>query len=485
MTVGMGIHMPVVKKAVAIAPATPKANHNSARFADAKNLAEQLAKMTIEQVPIDAIKPSGRRTKKHTDQKISLLTGSIETFGHIAPIIVDEHGVIVAGHARYEAARRSGLQHAPVIRLTHLSETERRALALADNKLSDLGEWDAAVLKQEIEFFFDPMLDLSFDPSIIGFDTVDIDQILAPDAGANRVDPLDAIEPPDDTLAAVTRLGDMWTCEAHRLVCGDARDEAAYVPLMAGGRADMVFTDVPYNVPNTGHVTKREGVREFAMAAGEMNSDEFIAFLSAANNNIATFTMPGAVIYHCMDWRHLRELHVSAEPMFGGPKNLIVWVKTNAGLGSFYRSQHETISVFVKPGGKHTNNFGLGARGRYRTNVWTYPGFNSFGRGRDEALAMHPTVKPVAMVTDAIKDCSKRGDIVLDPFAGSGTMLIAAERTKRSARLIELDSLYCDLIAQRWHRLTGKSAILNETGETFAQVKERRGGEPRTEGAQS
>jgi DNA modification methylase len=234
---------------------------------------------------------------------------------------------------------------------------------------------------------------------------------------------------------------------------------------MRGDKADMVFTDHPYNVSNAGHVTKREDVREFAMARGEMSPEEFTAFLSASLVNIFNYMTSGAVAFLCMDWRHLSELWAAARPIFGAPKNLIVWVKRNAGLGSFYRSQHETITVYAASG-KPINNFGLDGKGRHRTNVWEYPGFNGFVRGRED--------KPVAMVMDALKDCSNRGSIILDPFAGSGTTMIAAERTKRRARLMEIDPLYCDTIVQRWQKFTGKAARLAESNETFDEVKARR-----------
>jgi DNA modification methylase len=210
------------------------------------------------------------------------------------------------------------------------------------------------------------------------------------------------------------------------------------------------------------------------MAAGEMSTDQFREFLSTVSNNLLTRMVDGAVAYICMDWRHYVDLWSAASAVFGSPKNTIVWVKRNAGLGSFYRSQHEFILVCAAPG-KPVNNFGLGGKGRHRTNVWEYPGFNGFTRGREEALAMHPTVKPVAMVMDAMMDCSNRGSIVLDPFAGSGTTMIAAERTKRRCRLIEIDPVYCDVIVQRWQKFTGKTARLAETNESFEEVKIRRG----------
>jgi DNA modification methylase len=246
-----------------------------------------------------------------------------------------------------------------------------------------------------------------------------------------------------------------------------------YRALLAAEPVTIVFIDPPFNVPNAGHITDREGVREFPMAHGETSSEKFTGFLSAALTHIRESMTGGALIYICMDWRHLDELSAAARPLFGAMRDLIVWVKKNAGMGSFYRSQHELIAIYATPG-KVTNNFGLGAKGRHRTNVWKYAGLNSFRRGRDETLAMNPTVKPVAMVVDALRDCSKRGDIVLDAFGGSGTTMIAAEKTGRHARLIEMDPLYCDVIVKRWQEFAGHTARLAETGETFEEVKARR-----------
>lgn len=244
---------------------------------------------------------------------------------------------------------------------------------------------------------------------------------------------------------------------------------------MGNDVADIVFTDPPYNVPNVGHVTSRRNVREFPMAAGELSPAKFTHFLNESFSAIARHIRPGAVLFACMDWHHLGELRTACDQIFGAPRNMIVWVKSNAGMGSFYRSHYELILAYVRPGAKPINNFGLGGKGRYRTNVWQYPGANAFGRDRDKHLAMHPTVKPVALVADALKDCSNRRDIVLDPFGGSGTTMIAAERTGRSARLIEYDPLYCDVIVQRWQSATGRTARLAETDETFDQVRARRG----------
>jgi DNA modification methylase len=433
----------------------------------------QIQNTKLECVPIRGLQPNRRNAKKHPDRQITLLAENYKIFGFTQPIIIDEDDTILCGHARYFAALKLGLTDLPTIRLSHLSAAEKRALAIADNKLAELGEWDLHILPEELSFLFDSKTDLSFDPRLIGFETVEVDQVLIDEPAAERVDPADQVEPPQPA-AAVTTAGDLWLCDQQKVLCGSALEETDYQALMGDERADIVFADAPYNVPNNGHVTGRVGVREFAMARGEMSIHEFTEFLHAFCGNVLRRVVAGAVIYLCMDWRHLRELQAAADPLFGALKNIIVWVKSNAGMGSFYRSQHEMILVYATPGGRAVNNFGLGAKGRYRTNVWKYPGFNAFGRGRDDALAMHPTVKPVALVADALMDCSNRGDTVLDPFGGSGTTMIAAERTGRRARLIEIDPLYCDLIVQRWQAFSGGTALLADTNETFDEVRARR-----------
>jgi DNA modification methylase len=279
----------------------------------------------------------------------------------------------------------------------------------------------------------------------------------------------------DDTLpsthpdaAPVTTVGELWICGDHSVFCGNSCEAKAYEEALGRKRADIVFTDPPYNVPIAGFVTKREGSREFAMASGEMTSEGFVGFLSSVFGNVAANVHDGAVLFVCMDWRHYSELLAGARRYFPTQKNLIVWAKPNGGQGSFYRSQHELIAVFVAGGGNPTNNFGLGARGRYRTNVWRYPTTRA---SRESLLALHPTVKPVALVADALRDCSRRGDLVLDPFGGSGTTMIAAQRTGRRARLIEIDPLYCDLIVRRWE---AKSATLASSGKSFEEVAQLR-----------
>jgi len=438
-----------------------------------KSLLAKAVATPLEYVRLDELKPNPRSVKKHPERQIALLYENISRFGFTQPLAIDQNSVIVLGNCRYEAARRAKLEYVPTIRLLHLSPTQKRALAIADNKMSAIGEWDEAILAEELQFLSNPAIDLGFDLQILGFETVEIDNIF--EAAKPKKSPASNDDLlPDVPENAVTARGDLWIMDNHRLVCGDARNAEDYRTLMGNDIADMVFTDPPFNVRNVGHVTSRRNVREFAMAAGELSFAEFSEFLNKSFSAIAKHIKPGAVVFTCMDWSHLGELRVACDPIFGKPRNMIVWVKSNAGMGSFYRSQHELIVPYVLPGARPINNFGLGGKGRYRTNVWQYPGANAFGRKRDEELAMHPTVKPVALVADALKDCSNRRDIVLDPFGGSGTTMIAAERTGRVARLIEYDPLYCDVIVQRWQSATGKTASVAETNETFEQVKARR-----------
>lgn len=264
----------------------------------------------------------------------------------------------------------------------------------------------------------------------------------------------------------------------HRLICGDAQLDETYSRLMLGDWAQMVFTDPPYNVKISGHVCGSGTIqhREFAMGAGEMDQAGFTQFLASALFGMGKVSVDGAIHFVCMDWRHIEELQQAGSGVYSELKNMIVWKKTNAGMGTFYRSQHELVFAYKVGSAPHINTFGLGATGRYRTNVWEYPGVNSFGANQKD-LALHPTVKPVALVTDVIKDVSRRDDIVLDGFGGSGTTLIAAERCGRIARVVELDPIYCDVICRRYAALTGDEAVLAETGENFASAAVRRADE--------
>jgi len=431
----------------------------------------------LDYMPLAALRPYAGNPRRHSKKQIRRIARSIEAFGFLSPVLVSDEGEIIAGHGRVEAARLLGLDRAPTVKLSHLTDAERRAYVIADNKLALAAGWDMEMLAIELQ----GLIDLQFDVELTGFSLAETDLVL--DA-AREADPGRPEAPEDAVLEmrepAVTRAGDLWRLGRHRLLCGDAREPTDYQRLLAGETAALLFADPPYNVPIDGHVSGlgRTRHREFAMGVGEMSEAAFTAFLVTTLGSAAKVCCDGAIAFVCMDWRHMGELIAAGKEAFTELKNLVVWNKTNGGMGAFYRSKHELIFVFKVGEAPHTNTFGLGESGRYRTNVWDYPGISSLGKDRDEALAMHPTVKPVALVADALRDCSKRGDVVLDPFAGSGTTLIAAETCGRSARVIEYDPLYCDVIVRRFERISGKRATL-DGGASFEAVEAERTGDLR------
>ena len=440
-------------------------------MADIKTLPES-TRLKITYRKIGELIPYTGNARTHSDKQIAQIAASIRKFGFTNPVLIDEDGSIVAGHGRVAAAKQLGIAEVPTIVLGHLTPTERRAYVIADNRLAELAGWDREILK--IEFQALAELDLDFDLEITGFETAELDLLLDDSAGEDAADPADEMPEPEPG-PAVTQPGDVWVLGKHRLICGDARDPATYAALMGADRARAVFTDPPYNVKIDGHVCGSGTVkhREFAMASGEMDAGTFTAFLEESLGAMAAVSLDGAIHFTCMDWRHMAELQAAGSKVYSELKNLVVWAKTNGGMGTFYRSRHELIYVWKVGTAPHTNTFGLGEHGRYRTNVWDYPGVNSFG-GNQKDLALHPTVKPVALVADAIKDVTRRGEIVLDGFGGSGTTLIAAERTGRVSRLVELDPIYCDVICRRYAALTGVEPVLEATGETFEAAAETR-----------
>jgi len=450
------------------ANAAPSANMNAGPVgvAPLKHLPRAL-NLKIELADVAALAPSARNARTHSKKQIAQISASYRQFGIVSPILLGDDNTIIAGHGRVLAAKSLGLTEIPSIKLSHLTSEERRALMLADNRLAELAGWDHELLAIELQSLSE--LELQFDLEITGFDGADLDRLLG--AGDKpRVSEDD--EPPALEEHAVSRLGDVWIMGDHRLICGSALSPTDYDRLMEGQLARMVFTDPPYNVPIEGHVSGKGKAdrREFVMASGEMTTEAFSQFLQKSLSAAARVSCDGSIHFVCMDWRHLTEVIEAGKAAIGEWKNLIAWVKDNGGMGTFYRSQHELVLVFKKGQAPHINNFGLGETGRYRTNVWRYPGVNTFSADRDEALAMHPTVKPLALVSDAIKDVSKRKDIVLDPFGGSGTTLIAAQKTGRRARLIELDPLYCDVICRRWIRFTGQQPVLEDGKGSFEAV---------------
>jgi DNA modification methylase len=425
-----------------------------------------------------ALQPRATNPRTHSKAQIRQIVDSIRQFGFTNPVLVDRNNGIIAGHGRVEAAKQLGLETVPTICFEDMSEAEIRAYVIADNRIAEKAGWDRELLALEFQYLSE--LDLDFDVTITGYSMPEIDVLIGELGAANVVtsaaDPDDEVAEVEDGGPSVTQPGDIWQIGRHRLICGDSTNPATYARLLAGERAQMVFTDPPYNVKIDGHVCGLGAVkhREFAMASGEMSEAEFAGFLETVFANLAAHSADGAIQFIAMDWRHMTEVLTAAKGSYTELKNLCVWSKTNGGMGSLYRSQHELVFVFKAGSGAHINNVELGKHGRYRTNVWSYAGVNSFGKNRDADLAMHPTVKPTALVADAILDCSKRKDIILDAFAGSGTTLVAAERTGRRGYAIELDPRYCDVIVRRLARVAGLEAIHEPSGKTFAALETER-----------
>lgn len=419
----------------------------------------------IECLPINTLTPNPRNARTHSKAQIKQIAASIEEFGFVNPVLIDGDGQIIAGHGRVEAAKLLNLKEVPVLRIEHMSEAQKRAYVITDNQLALKAGWDEEILAAE----FQALSDLEFDIELTGFDMGEIDEIISK-FEIDESDPADEVPEPADG-PAITKTGDIWQIGDHRLICGDAQKPETYDALMDGKVADMVFTDPPYNVPIGGHVSGlgKHQHGEFAMASGEMSSDEFQAFLQTTFERMAEVSKAGAIHFICMDWRHVGELIAAGNEVYSELKNICVWVKSNGGMGSLYRSRHELVFVYKAGKGRHANNVELGKHGRYRTNVWEYAGATSFSATRDDDLAMHPTVKPAEMVKDAILDCSKRGGIILDAFGGSGTTLIAAHQAGRKGYLIELAPTYCDVILQRCLK-AGMRPVHAETGEAFADL---------------
>lgn len=432
------------------------------------NLPRALA-LKVANQPVGKLQPNPRNARTHSEQQIDAIERSLKTFGFVNPILIDDENVIIAGHGRVVAAKRLGFSHVPTICLSHITEDEKRAYAIADNQLATLAGWDDELLATELAYLSE--IEIDFDVTITGFETAEIDLLIG-GLGEDVDENAEAIPAIDRERSPISQLGDVWKLGEHRVICGDATDINAYGLLLGNDRADMCISDPPYNVKINGHVSGlgRTKHREFVMGSGELSPKKNELFLTSALMNQERYSQPGAVNFTFIDWRHVNELITAGKGVYGDPINLCVWVKDNGGMGSLYRSQHELVVVFKNSGGSHQNNVQLGRTGRYRTNVWNYAGVNSFRKNRMEELAMHPTVKPVPLIMDAIMDVSKRGNIVLDCFLGSGTTLIAAHKTGRRAYGIELDPVYVDTSIRRWQDYTGMEAVHAATGRSFAEM---------------
>jgi DNA modification methylase len=422
----------------------------------------------VAMTPVASLKPYPNNPRKHSKAQVRQIADSIKAFGFTNPVLVDADGTILAGHGRVEAAKLLKLAEVPTLRLDHLSPAQKKAYIIADNRLAERSGWDDDTLATELQALMG--MEAEFDLTVTGFDMPEIDLKVQ---GIDEPDLDGDDELPEVPAEPVAHTGDRWALGDHLLVCGDALNPVTYEDLLGGGQAQMVITDPPYNVAIPGNVSGKGKVihEDFAMASGEMSDEQFAGFLATACGNMAAHSIDGAITYIFMDWRHIDTLLAVGKDIYPELKNLVVWNKDNGGMGNLYRSKHELIAVFKKGHAPHINNIELGKHGRYRTNVWNYRGVNTLRAGREEELAMHPTVKPVRLLADAMLDCSHRGGLILDPFGGSGSTLIAAERTGRHARLIELEAKFVDVTILRWQGMTGQEAVNAATGLTFSETK--------------
>lgn len=421
--------------------------------------------LVLEHRPIAELKPATRRLRNNDPLQIERIRSSIGTYGLCQPVLITGISEIVDGHLVIEAAKSLGLQEVPCIVIDHLSPADVRRLRISINRLAETGTWDFPELKVEIH-----ELAVEFGESfdIPGLDPAELDLILQESDG----DP--ATMAADDAVPAiqqkaVSRLGDIWSFGPHRLGCGDAKDPDFILRLADAGTVRLCLTDPPYGVKIVGHVTSGPH-REFVEGGGGTTKDELYLLFRQSLRVIDVLLVDGGLCMAFIDWRGIQTMLAAGEDAGFSLLNLVVWGKTNAGMGSLYRSHHELLPIFKKGQAAHVNNVFLGRKGRYRTNLWIYPGASSFGSDAREGLTVHPTVKPVSMLADAILDVTDRGDFVFDPFSGSGSTLIAAHRTGRVFRGSELDPLYVDVILRRWIELTGEQPVLGATGQPLNAI---------------
>jgi DNA modification methylase len=440
-----------------------------------KNPEQAGSRVQVTYRPVSELKLDPKNPRSHSPRQIRQIARSIQAFGFNVPVLVDNNDQVIAGHGRILACQLRGWTEVPTIRLDHLSEAQARAFMIADNRLSENSVWDDRLLAEQLKDLSELELDFSLETT--GFEMGEIDlriESLEP----NREDGQDPADRLEDIPAGppVSRPGDLFLLGKHHVYCGSALEQDCYTILMGEERAAVVFADPPYNIPIAGNVSGLGAIhhRDFAMACGEMNQEEYAAFLTQACSLLARYSVDGALNFICMDWRHMDELLAAGRSVYTELKNLCVWVKNHTGMGTLYRSRHELIFVFKHGRASHRNNIQLGKYGRDRTNVWHYPSPRT-PTEEGKLLTLHPTVKAVGLVADAILDCSARGDIVLDGFLGSGTTLIAAERIGRRCFRLEIDPLYVDTIVRRWQSMTGECAKHSGSGRSFNELEAERG----------
>jgi DNA modification methylase len=413
-------------------------------------------------VSIDSISPNPNAPKKRNREGRRALEASVRRFGVKGAILVDrDTDAIVAGNAVWQAAKDASLDEVPIIRVSFATEADRRAFVLAHNKLSEVGtSWDAKIVDEELKYLFEQKYDLE----VTGFTSNDLDFAIV-----TQSDDTDDAVAPDPEGRAVSRLNDLWKVGLHMIYCGDSLDPASYEAVLGGQLADLVLADAPYGVKVNGHVSTTGKHREFEMMSGSQTSAELTRFFRRIFRNCVQFSRPASIHYQFIDWRHVREMIDAGDGVYTELKNICVWDKGLPSLGSMYRSQHEFCLVFKSGRGRHVRNFATGTHGRTRSNIWRYEGMSGFGKDREALLAAHPSPKNVAMLIDAIRDCSNAGDLILDPFCGSGSTAVAAHHAGRRCATIEIDPLYVDASLKRLAGVTGEP-IRHADGRTFAQV---------------
>jgi DNA modification methylase len=441
----------------------------TARLADDRSAKANDLEITY--VCVEVVREYKNHARVHDKKALAKAKALLSAHGQIVPIVIDENGEILDGVLQHRALLEMGHDQVRVIIVRNRDPAALKAIRLALNRLPQDAKWDAEKLRAE----FSSLIELDYDVTLTGFETAQIDMVFAvdePAATAVEVESAESLTPPD---VPVVKLGDKWRLGRHVVACGDARDEAFLADLVGEAKASAAILDLPYNLPIAGFVSGKgkKTHREFAMASGEMTPAQFTDFLAEAIKALKLVLMPGAVCYFFLDWRHTGELLEAGKRNDLTPLNLCIWVKTNPGMGSFYRSAHELCFVYKHGSATHINNFELGQHGRSRSNVWTYAGMNVFGKDRDALLTMHPTVKPLPLLVDMIKDVTKRGALIIDTFIGSGSTLLAAEETGRICAGVELDPGYVEVAIRRWQQRTGKDAVHTVTGETFDEFCKR------------
>lgn len=429
---------------------------------------ELLCEMKLELRAIASLKGLKKRVRRSDVEQVERVARSIAKLKQAVPILIDQSGTIINGHIVAQAMSELGESEVWCAVIEHLDEDECNLLHVALNRTAETGSFDIEALG-ELCIEFD---DLGFDLGVTGFSLPELDIIMTPSMG----DAQEEEAPVDLPKFAVSQLDDLWILGEHKLLCGDATDPDAYMVLLEGELADVIFTDMPWNIPIKGFASGlgKTKHQDFVQGAGEMSEDEFIAFACDFHELGAKHLVKGGMFYSCIDFRSVHI--IMAAGMASGLRHLntAVWNKGSGGMGMLYRNAHEFVVIFCNGQKPALNNIQLGKHGRDRTNVWSYPGANRKGSSANKALALHPTSKPTELVRDALLDVTKPGDLVLDMFMGSGTTIMAAESSGRRARGIELDPIYVDVIIKRWEQATGGTAIHAETGLSLAELAEMR-----------